>query len=108
LESISAFVRNGFIHADILQTAVATGRLAYRNPSLQNLPTQALILPLGLDDTREVIIAPRRAFHALPGHMLLDFDFDQIELRVLAHMSGGRWVFITKRHYQPPRAYRGT
>ncbi len=70
----------GRVHATFKQTAVATGRIATQNPNLQNVPVRS-------DIGREI----RRAFVAgFPGHVLLVADYSQIELRVLAHITGDR------------------
>lgn len=70
--------RNGRLHTVFNQTATATGRLSSTNPNLQNIPVRG---ELG----RRI----RRAFVARPGdYALLAADYSQIELRLMAHLSG--------------------
>src|SRR5690606_37800720 len=67
----------GRIHTSYNQTVAATGRLSSSNPNLQNIPVRT-------DTGREI----RKAFVAESGMRLLSADYVQIELRILASMSG--------------------
>jgi DNA polymerase-1 len=65
------------VHTSFNQTVAATGRLSSSNPNLQNIPIRT-------DIGRQI----RRAFVAAPGRLLLSVDYSQIELRIMAHLSG--------------------
>lgn len=68
---------DGRVHTNFNQAVTATGRLSSSDPNLQNIPVRSEI-------GREI----RKAFVAPPGFLLLDADYSQIELRLLAHLSG--------------------
>jgi DNA polymerase-1 len=69
--------RDGRLHTTLNQTVASTGRLSTTNPNLQAIPIRT---ELG----REI----RSAFVAEPGQRLLSADYSQVELRILAHVSG--------------------
>ena len=67
----------GRVHTSYHQAAVATGRLSSTDPNLQNIPVRTA-------DGRRI----REAFVPEPGSVLLAADYSQIELRIMAHLSG--------------------
>jgi DNA polymerase-1 len=69
--------RTGRVHTSYHQAVAATGRLSSSNPNLQNIPIRT---PQG----RKI----RKAFIAPPGELVLAADYSQIELRIMAHLSG--------------------
>ena len=77
-EGLAGYIRaDGRIHGKLHQTVTVTGRISSADPNLQNIPTR---MPLG----REI----RKVFIPEEGSVFVDADYSQIELRVLAHMSG--------------------
>ena len=71
--------RTGKIHTSYNQTVTATGRLSSSNPNLQNIPIRD-------EDGKEV----RKSFVPDDGNLFLSVDYSQIELRIMAHLSGDR------------------
>ncbi len=77
-EGLAAFIReDGRIHGKFNQTITATGRISSTEPNLQNIPVR---MELG----RQI----RKVFVPEDGYVFVDADYSQIELRILAHMSG--------------------
>ena len=70
-------VETGRVHTDFNQAVTATGRLSSSNPNLQNIPVRT-------EFSRRI----RKAFLPQEGWQLLSADYSQIELRILAHLSG--------------------
>jgi DNA polymerase-1 len=69
--------QTGRVHTSFAQAAVATGRLASSDPNLQNIPVRS-------EEGRKI----RTAFIAPPGSSIVSADYSQIELRIMAHLSG--------------------
>jgi DNA polymerase-1 len=69
--------RTGRVHTTFSQATAVTGRLASSDPNLQNIPVRTA-------EGRRI----REAFIAPPGHLVVSADYSQIELRIMAHLSG--------------------
>ncbi|MFC1574114.1 DNA polymerase I [Candidatus Latescibacterota bacterium] len=67
----------GRVHTSYNQAVTSTGRLSSSNPNLQNIPIRT-----------ELGRSIRKAFIAPPGHVIFSADYSQVELRIMAHMSG--------------------
>ncbi|OIO03742.1 MAG: hypothetical protein AUJ51_03515 [Elusimicrobia bacterium CG1_02_56_21] len=78
---------DGRLHTTFDQLGAATGRFSSRNPNLQNIPVRS-----------ESGLLVRKCFTAREGFVLLSADYSQIDLRVLAHLSGDRNLSEAFRH----------
>ena len=83
---LKAISTDGRIHTSFQMTVTATGRLSSTEPNLQNIPVRT---ELGAEF--------RRMFVAGPGCVLVDADYSQIELRLLAHISGDETMIAAFR-----------
>ena len=77
----------GRIHSYFHQTVTATGRISSTEPNMQNIPTRT-----------EMGKNLRKAFQAEKDHILVDADYSQIELRVLAHISNDKTMIEAFNH----------
>ncbi len=77
IEGFKPLIIDGKVHTTYNQSNTQTGRLSSTNPNLQNIPVRT-------DEGREL----RKLFTASDGCVLIDADYSQIELRLLAHFSG--------------------
>ncbi len=82
--------KNGFVHTTFKQTLTATGRLSSVEPNLQNIPVRS-------EESREI----RSIYTASDsGHVLIDADYSQIELRLLAHFSDDEYFIDAFKNEQ--------
>ncbi|HEY3487654.1 MAG TPA: DNA polymerase I [Gammaproteobacteria bacterium] len=79
--------RTDRVHTSYHQAVASTGRLSSSDPNLQNIPIRT-------DDGREI----RKAFIAPPGKRLIAADYSQIELRIMAHLSGDKGLLQAFEH----------
>ena len=77
VEGFKPLIKDGKVHTTFSQVKTETGRLSSYNPNLQNIPVRT-------QEGKEL----RKLFIASEGNVLLDADYSQIELRLLAHFSG--------------------
>ena len=79
--------RTGHIHTSFNQTVTATGRLSSSDPNLQNIPVRG-------EDGKEI----RKCFIPEDGCLFFSADYSQIELRVMAHLSGDKHMIEAFEH----------
>jgi DNA polymerase-1 len=79
--------RTGRVHTHYAQAVAVTGRLSSNDPNLQNIPIRTA-------EGRKI----REAFIAPPGHSIVSADYSQIELRIMAHISGDENLLAAFAH----------
>lgn len=84
---LQPLVNRGRIHTEFNQCITQTGRLSSTNPNLQNIPARS-------DEAKDI----KSAFIASDGCVLVSADYSQIELRLLAHMSGDEQLIEAFNH----------
>lgn len=89
-DGLASYIKeDGRIHGKFNQTIAATGRISSTEPNLQNIPIR-------MEIGKEI----RKVFVPQEGYVFLDADYSQIELRVLAHMSGDETLIEAYREGQ--------
>ena len=89
-DGLAAYIgEDSKIHTCFNQTITATGRLSSTEPNLQNIPIR-------IEQGRLI----RKVFHPMEGNTFVDSDYSQIELRVLAHVSGDQKLIEAFRNKQ--------
>ena len=89
-DGLAVYIReDGRIHSNFNQTITATGRISSTEPNLQNIPIRM-----------EIGRLIRKVFVPAEGYVFVDADYSQIELRVLAHMSGDQNLIEAYKHAQ--------
>lgn len=84
---LQPLVNRGRIHTEYNQCITMTGRLSSTNPNLQNLPARS-------DEAKDI----KKAFIPSDGNVLVSADYSQIELRLLAHLSGDEQLIDAFNH----------
>lgn len=87
VDALLSLEREGRIHTTLLQTGTVTGRISSLEPNLQNIPVRT-----------EFGRSIRKALVAGPDMVLLDADYSQIDLRMLAHLSGDETLIAAFRN----------
>lgn len=87
IDGLIPFIKNGRIHPTFNQISTTTGRLSCSNPNLQNIPIRT-----------ETGSKVRKIFCSENGYSLFSFDYNQIELRVLAHFSKDKYLLNAFRN----------
>ncbi|KAM5340312.1 DNA polymerase nu [Glossophaga mutica] len=92
VDGLLACVKKGSVSSTWNQTGTVTGRLSAKHPNIQGISKHPIQMTKPQDyrgtEERTLTIAPRTLFVAAQGHSFLAADFSQIELRILAHLSG--------------------
>ncbi|XP_050716052.1 uncharacterized protein LOC126998427 isoform X2 [Eriocheir sinensis] len=84
VDGILACLHGSCVRASWEQTSASTGRIQCRHPNLQNIPKQPVLVEV---DGDEMVVRARECFCSRTGHVLVAADFQQTELRMLAHLS---------------------